>query len=96
MSVYGTETPSQLALWLASLYDISLDLYNMQSSIENIPSVKFERRREKQKLPAFLYAFRKTLMSLVDKIWEGQLSGEVRVLRISGVVQCTLTLFFRP
>ncbi|KAF2465784.1 P-loop containing nucleoside triphosphate hydrolase protein, partial [Lindgomyces ingoldianus] len=56
-----TSTRSLLILY-AEAYDEYLDLYNMQHAIEMIPSMKFERRKEKQKLPAFLQAFRHSLI----------------------------------
>ncbi|KAF1847542.1 P-loop containing nucleoside triphosphate hydrolase protein [Cucurbitaria berberidis CBS 394.84] len=46
LSLNQTEATKSLSLWSASMYGFMLDLYNMQ-----------QRRKEKQKLPAFLYAY---------------------------------------
>jgi midasin len=46
-----------LSIWYASTYDVLLDCFKMQKALAVLPSTKFERRKELQKLPAFLYAF---------------------------------------
>ncbi|KAF2198877.1 P-loop containing nucleoside triphosphate hydrolase protein [Delitschia confertaspora ATCC 74209] len=41
----------------ATLHDLFLELYDMANALKTIPSMKFERRKEKARLPAFLQAF---------------------------------------
>jgi len=71
----NTEATAQ---WLGSLYDVELELYDMQTAMEALPSVKFERRREKQKLPAFLQAYWKTMANFVQRVW-GTSPNDVRI-----------------
>lgn len=52
--------------WYASMYDILLDLCDMRRAIQSLPSFKFERTKEKQKLPAFLYAFLQNAEKSID------------------------------
>jgi midasin len=47
----------------ANFYDFLLDLNDMSHALKRVPSMKFERRREKVKLPAFLEAFFGALMA---------------------------------
>jgi midasin len=63
-----------LSFWYASMYEILLDLYNMQHAMQTLPSTRFERRREKQKLPAFLNAFSRSLSKCVETTWVAHLS----------------------
>jgi midasin len=63
-------------MWYASLYDVLLDLYNMKQAIQALPSTRLERRKEKQKLPAFLYAFWKGLAKSVEAIIATTQSGQ--------------------
>lgn len=44
----------------------------MQRSLDTLPSVKFERRLEKQKLPAFLRAYGRALVNFAESVWESQ------------------------
>lgn len=60
---------------LSTLYDFSLDLWNMKETIELIPPMKFERRLEKQKLPAFLHAYWRALMKFLETHFEIQTDG---------------------
>jgi midasin len=62
----STEAAAQ---WLSSLYDVELELFNMEAAIEALPSVKFERRREKQKLPAFLHVYWKIMAQFIERVW---------------------------
>lgn len=57
-----------LSRWYASVYDILFECYNMQKALASLPSTKFERRRELQKLPGFLYAFWQGVASSVQDI----------------------------
>ncbi|KAF2187283.1 midasin [Zopfia rhizophila CBS 207.26] len=59
-----------LSLWYASVYEILLDLYDMQHAVQSLPSMKFERRIEKQKLPVFLHAYWHILMTWGDSTWQ--------------------------
>lgn len=70
--MHSNESMKSLAAWLASLYAMSVDLFNMQKGVESLPSAKFERRREKQKLPGFLHAYRKALGTFVETTWKAQ------------------------
>jgi midasin len=76
----------EVSFWYASMYEVLLDLYNMQHAIQTLPSTKFERRREKQKLPGFLNAFRRSLSKCVETVWAahlyGQSSPSLKALRI--------------
>jgi midasin len=58
-----------LSIWSASMYEVMLDLYNMQQAVQNLPSARFERRKEKQKLPAFLHAYWQGLVKIVEDSW---------------------------
>lgn len=64
------------AFQYSQLYELMLDLHDMQRAIHGLPSAKLERRKEKQKLPAFLHSFWQALVKLTDGIWtlhnEGQ------------------------
>jgi midasin len=65
-----TEVSRSLSTWSATMYEIMLDLYSMQQAIQNLPSARFERRKEKQKLPAFLHAYWQGLVKVVEGLWE--------------------------
>ncbi|KAF2714594.1 midasin [Pleomassaria siparia CBS 279.74] len=56
-----------ISFWYASMYDVLIDLYNMQHAMQTIPSTKFDRR-EKQKLPAFLNAYWRSLIKCADTL----------------------------
>jgi midasin len=66
---------------LASLYDALWDICNMEAAVGVLPSVKFERRAEKQKLPAFLQAYIKTLYDALRAVRDRLSEENVRVLR---------------
>lgn len=55
-----------LSIWYAELYDISLESFAMQKALTQLPSTKFERRKELQKLPAFLYAFTRAIQGCIE------------------------------
>ncbi|KAF2126090.1 midasin [Dothidotthia symphoricarpi CBS 119687] len=65
-----------LSLWYASMYELILDLYNMQQAFQTLPSAKFERRKEKQKLPVFLHAYWQGLVKLVEGLWTAHREGQ--------------------
>jgi midasin len=70
----STETSMSEATWLASMYEVMLDLYNMKQAIQDLPAARFERRKERQKLPAFLYAYWQCLVKVVDGLWAARRS----------------------
>ncbi|KAF2449059.1 midasin [Karstenula rhodostoma CBS 690.94] len=57
-----------MSRWYASIYDVLLDCFRMQKALAALPSTKFERRKELQKLPAFLYAFWQGMASCIHSI----------------------------
>jgi midasin len=67
-----TEALKLQSLWYASMYELVLDVFNMQQAIQSLPSARFERRKEKQKLPAFLHAYRQALGKVVEALWVAQ------------------------
>ncbi|CBX97255.1 hypothetical protein IAQ61_007332 [Plenodomus lingam] len=71
----NTATKS-LGMWYGFMYDVMLDLYNMQQAIQSLPSARFERRKEKQKLPAFLHAYWQALVKVVEGLWASHRAGE--------------------
>ncbi|KAF1927453.1 midasin [Didymella exigua CBS 183.55] len=52
----------------SQMYELMLDLFDMQQAIHSLPSAKFERRKERQKLPAFLHAYWQALIKLVEGV----------------------------
>ncbi|KAF2274496.1 midasin [Westerdykella ornata] len=67
--VQSNATTKSAELWLASLYEVSLDVFNMQQSIAALPSARLERRKEKQKLPSFLQAYSRILGRVLETLW---------------------------
>ncbi|KAI0577697.1 MDN1 AAA ATPase containing von Willebrand factor type A (vWA) domain protein [Pyrenophora tritici-repentis] len=67
--LHCTEVSKALCNWGTSMYEIMLDVYNMQTAIQDLPSARFERRKERQKLPAFLYAYWQGLVKVVEGFW---------------------------
>lgn len=53
-------------IWLASLYEIMLDLHKMDLAIQSLPASRFERHKERQKLPGFLFACWQSMVRLVE------------------------------
>jgi midasin len=70
LNVYGSPESKQLSQRLASLYDVLLDIYKMKNAIQKLPSARFERRKEKQKLPKFLQVYGEALAQLVHELFE--------------------------
>ncbi|OAL48241.1 midasin [Pyrenochaeta sp. DS3sAY3a] len=70
----GSETKA-LGIWYSSMYTLMSELYTMQQKILALPSARFERRKERQKLPAFLHAYWKSLAKAVEAIWAAQHEG---------------------
>lgn len=71
-----TDAQKLAGLWYASMYEFMLDLHHMQEKIGTLPSARFERRKERQKLPAFLYAYCQGLVKLVEGIWTEHRNGQ--------------------
>ncbi|RMZ67921.1 midasin (AAA ATPase) [Pyrenophora seminiperda CCB06] len=74
--LHRTEVSKALAIWGTSMYDVMLDLYNMQTAIQVLPSARFERRKEKQKLPPFLHAYWQALVRVVEGFWSAFQQGQ--------------------
>jgi len=68
--LHHTGVSKALSIWGTSMYEVMLDLYRMQTAIQDLPSARFERRKEKQKLPAFLHAYWQGLVKVVDGFWK--------------------------
>ena len=64
-----TEESRTLNVWSASMYEVMFDLYNMQQAIQDLPSARFERRKERQKLPAFLHAYWQGMVKVAEGFW---------------------------
>jgi midasin len=67
---------SSQGLWLASMYELMLDVYNMQLALTSLPSARLERRKEKQKLPAFLHSYYEALRIVIGGMWIARRNGE--------------------
>jgi midasin len=76
LSLNRTDASRSAALWSASMYELMSDLFNMQQAMHTLPSAKFERRKEKQKLPAFLHAYWHGLVKLVEGLWAAHQDGQ--------------------
>ncbi|KAJ8113010.1 hypothetical protein OPT61_g4755 [Boeremia exigua] len=64
------------AFQYSQMYELMLDLFDMQQAIHSLRSAKFERRKEKQKLPAFLHWFWQAMVKLMNGIWEVHNAGQ--------------------
>ncbi|CAO2651483.1 Nn.00g040530.m01.CDS01 [Neocucurbitaria sp. VM-36] len=69
LSLNTTAENKVLGLWSASMYEVMLDLYHMQQAIHGLPPARFERRKEKQKLPVFLHAYWRGLVNVLEGLW---------------------------
>ncbi|KAF2027995.1 midasin [Setomelanomma holmii] len=69
LALHRTDVSVEKGTWLAAMYNLMLDAYNMQSAIHGLPPVKFERRKEKQKMPAFLHAYWIAFGKVLDGLW---------------------------
>ncbi len=65
-----------LGIWKSSMYDIMLDLHEMRSAVHNLPSAKFERLKEKQKLPSFLHEYVQVFSHFVQAVWTAHHESE--------------------
>ncbi|KAL6704852.1 AAA ATPase midasin [Coniothyrium glycines] len=75
--LHRNETTLSQGLWLASMYEVMLDVCNMRSTIQNLPTARFERRKERQKLPAFLYAYQEHISKVVADHWVSYRTGQL-------------------
>lgn len=71
-----SDATRQQLIWQSSIYDVMIDVYNMQQAIQKLPSARFERRKEKQKLPAFLHSYCQGLEKAVEALWMTLKSGQ--------------------
>jgi midasin len=76
LKLHRDESSSSQGLWLASMYDFMLDVYNMQLALTSLPSARLERRKEKQKLPAFLHSYYEVLSKVIGGMWNARRNGE--------------------
>ncbi|KAJ4356534.1 AAA ATPase midasin [Didymosphaeria variabile] len=76
----------------ASVFDVLLECYNMQKALADLPSMKFERRKELQKLPAFLYAFWQGISSCIQAL--GHAGDSMSLIEIEGLTPKLLRQLF--
>jgi len=72
LSLYQNKATMSRGLWSASMYELMLDIFNMQQAVQSLPPARFERRKEKQKLPAFLHAYCHGLVQAVKALWTSE------------------------
>ncbi|KAF1834922.1 hypothetical protein BDW02DRAFT_568614 [Decorospora gaudefroyi] len=70
------EASRSSSIWSASIYETMIDLHDMQRAIQRLPSARFERRKERQKLPAFLHAYWQGLVKVVNGLWDALRQGQ--------------------
>jgi midasin len=75
LALQQTEASKIHGSWSAAMYELMFDLYNMQQALQKLPPARFERRKEKQKLPAFLHAYWQSLMKATESIWTANRAG---------------------
>jgi midasin len=82
------------AFQFSQMYDLMLDLFNMQQAIQSLPSAKFERRKERQKLPVFLHSFWQALVKFAEGVIA--VNGDGRYMDIAFVrpLQAMFWAFF--
>lgn len=71
LSMHADARFEAVAYVFNTLYEGELELYNMNRATEVFPSVKFERRREKQKLPDFLHGYWVAMAGFINRLWNG-------------------------
>lgn len=81
LSLNRSTTTKANAFQSSQIYELMFDLFNMQQAIQGLPSAKFERRKERQKLPAFLHSFWQAMVKLTEGIWA--VNNEGRYMDIS-------------
>ncbi|KAF2821352.1 midasin [Ophiobolus disseminans] len=75
--LHQTSATTSLGLWSTSMYEVMLDIFQMHQSIQSLPSARLERRKEKQRLPAFLLAYWQGLVKVVEGLWAARRHGQV-------------------
>jgi midasin len=76
LALHQNDESRSQALWSATMYELILDIYNMQLALASLPSARLERRKEKQKLPAFLHSYLGALTKATGNLWVAQHSDE--------------------
>ncbi|KAL1603277.1 AAA ATPase midasin [Nothophoma quercina] len=76
LSVNRSTTSKANAFQYSQMYELMLDLYDMEQAIHSLPSAKFERRKERQKLPTFLHAYWQALVKLIEGVWTVNNEGQ--------------------
>ena len=76
LSLNRSSVSKENSFWNSRMYELMMDLFDMQQAIHSLPSSKFERRRERQKLPAFLHAYWQALVKLTEGAWAANNDGE--------------------
>ncbi|KAF1917408.1 hypothetical protein BDU57DRAFT_513641 [Ampelomyces quisqualis] len=69
LAVNRSDATRSVGSWSASMYELMLDIYNMHQALQRLPSARLERRKEKQKLPAFLHAYFQALVKVIEGFW---------------------------
>ncbi|KAF3041036.1 hypothetical protein E8E11_005123 [Didymella keratinophila] len=94
LSVNRSTITKAITFQSSQMYELMLDLYDMQQAIYNLPSAKFERRKEKQKLPAFLHAYWQALVKLVEGVWTVNNAGQYMDLAFLKPLRTMFWAFF--
>lgn len=94
LSVNRSTTAKANAFQSSQMYELMLDLYDMQQAIHSLPSAKFERRKERQKLPAFLHAYWQALVKLVEGVWTVNNAGQYMDLAFLKPLRTMFWAFF--
>jgi midasin len=92
--LHRTDTSKSHASWLSSVYEFQLDLHNMKHAMQTLPSVRFERRKEKQKLPAFLHAYYQGLVKVLEGLWAARRNGQQLDLTLMNPLQTLFWSFY--
>ena len=82
------------AFQYSQMYELTLDLFDMQQAIHSLPSAKFERRKERQKLPAFLHSFWQALVKLTEGVWAVNNEGQYMDLSFLKPLRTMFWAFF--
>ncbi|KAH6470467.1 midasin [Parastagonospora nodorum] len=76
LTLHQSDASLSQAMWSASVYEIMLDVYKMQLALASLPSARLERRKEKQKLPAFLHSYLGALVKMIEALWSAHRGGQ--------------------
>ncbi|KAJ4369376.1 AAA ATPase midasin [Didymella sp. IMI 355093] len=94
LSLNRSTTTRANAFQSSQMYELMLDLFDMQQAIHSLPSAKFERRKERQKLPAFLHAYWQALVKLVEGVWTVNNAGQYMDLAFLKPLRTMFWAFF--